>query len=163
MLGPVLATFGGTQASLSLAMPPLGRVVVLAAGVWALIGLLGWLRLRLVSGREIGTAATWDCGYAEPTPRMQYTSSSFAQPLTTLFGPLLRPVVRFAPPTGLFPRQASFASDTPDLAHRGVFVPVFRLVDRAGTKLRWLQHGNVHLYVLYIALTLLVLLVWQLG
>jgi hypothetical protein len=63
----------------------------------------------------------------------------------------------------LFPRQASFASDTPDLAQRGVFVPVFGLVDRAGAKLRWLQHGNVHLYVLYIALTLLVLLVWQLG
>jgi hydrogenase-4 component B len=162
-LGPVLAMFGVTQASLSLAMPPLGRLVVLAAGMWTLIGLFGWLRLRLVSGRQIGTATTWDCGYADPTPRMQYTSSSFAQPLTTLFGPLLRPVVRFAPPTGLFPRQASFASDTPDLAHRGVFVPVFGLVDRAGAKLRWLQHGNVHLYVLYIALTLLVLLVWQLG
>ncbi len=30
-------------------------------------------------------------------------------------------------------------------------------------RLRWLQHGRVQLYVLYIALALLVLLVWKLG
>jgi hypothetical protein len=29
--------------------------------------------------------------------------------------------------------------------------------------LRWLQHGRVHLYVLYVAATLLVLLLWKLG
>ena len=40
---------------------------------------------------------------------------------------------------------------------------MFGGIDRAGATLRWLQHGNVHLYVLYIALTLLVLLVWQLA
>ncbi len=31
------------------------------------------------------------------------------------------------------------------------------------SKLRWLQHGRIQLYVLYIALTILVLLVWKLG
>ena len=30
------------------------------------------------------------------------------------------------------------------------------------SKVRWLQHGNVHIYVLYIALTLIALLVWKL-
>ena len=29
------------------------------------------------------------------------------------------------------------------------------------SQLRWLQHGNVQLYVLYIAVTLIVLLVWK--
>jgi hypothetical protein len=162
-LAPVLAMFGGAHASLPRAVQPLWLVAGIAAALWVLIGLLAWLRLRLLARREIGTAVTWDCGYAQPTARMQYTSSSFAQPLTELFGVFLRPVVRFMSPKGLFPPQASFASATPDLAHRRVFAPVFGGIDRAGAKLRWLQHGNVHLYVLYIALTLLVLLVWQLG
>ena len=162
-LAPAVAILGAAPASLALAVSPLRHIVVLAAGTWILIGLLAWLRQRLLSGREIGATVTWDCGYARPTVRMQYTSSSFAQPLTALFVVFLRPVVRFIAPRGLFPRGASFASATPDLAHRGVFVPVFGVIDRAGAKLRWLQHGNVHLYVLYIALTLLVLLVWQVG
>jgi hypothetical protein len=31
------------------------------------------------------------------------------------------------------------------------------------SRLRWLQHGRVQLYILYIAVTLLVLLVWKLD
>ena len=31
------------------------------------------------------------------------------------------------------------------------------------SKLRWLQEGRIQLYVLYIALTILVLLIWKLG
>lgn len=36
-------------------------------------------------------------------------------------------------------------------------------IDSVLARWRWLQHGKVHLYVLYIALTLLVLLIWKLG
>ena len=162
-LAPVLAMFGVAQASLASGVQPLRPLVVIAAGVWVLAGLLACLRLRLLRHREIAASVTWDCGYARPTARMQYTSSSFAQPLTDLFAAVLRPVVRESPPSGLFAGPAAFSSQTPDLAHRGVFAPVFGGIDRAGATLRWLQHGNVHLYVLYIALTLLVLLVWQLA
>jgi hydrogenase-4 component B len=162
-LAPVLGMFGTADASLAPVLQPLRSLVGIAAGVWILVGLLVWLRLRLLRHREIGASVTWDCGYARPTARMQYSSSSFAQPLTGLFAAILRPVVRGGPPSGLFPEPTSFASQTPDLAHRGVFAPVFAGIDRAGARLRWLQHGNVHLYVLYIALTLLVLLVWQLA
>jgi NADH:ubiquinone oxidoreductase subunit 5 (subunit L)/multisubunit Na+/H+ antiporter MnhA subunit len=162
-LAPVLRMLGGAHASLAEAAQPLWLVVMIGAGLWVLIGLLAWLRLRLLSGRDIGAAVTWDCGYARPTARMQYTSSSFAQPLMELFAVFLRPVVRVVTPTGLFPREASFAGETPDFAHRGLFIPLFAGVDRAGAKLRWLQHGNMQLYVLYIAVTLLVLLVWELG
>jgi formate hydrogenlyase subunit 3/multisubunit Na+/H+ antiporter MnhD subunit len=162
-LGPVLAVLGGADAPLSAASPPLWTITGLAAGLWVLIGLLAWLRVRLLSQRTTAASVTWGCGYIRPTARMQYTSSSFAQPLTQLFAPVLRPVVRVIVPLGLFPRSASFASETPDLAHRGLFVPIFARVDRASAKLRWMQHGNMQLYVLYIAVTLLVLLVWKLG
>ena len=121
------------------------------------------LRFWLLSGHPVATTQTWGCGYARPTPRMQYTASSFAQPLTNLFSPLLQTRRRLIPPAGFFPRVASLATATPDLASAQVYAPAFSAIGRGLAALRWLQHGRVHLYVLYIALTLLVLLIWKLG
>jgi hypothetical protein len=94
---------------------------------------------------------------------MQYTGSSFSQPLTDLFGFALQSRRHLVRPEGLFPPHAAFGSETPDLWAQRLYGPVFTAIGRGLSGLRWLQHGQVHLYVLYIAATLLVLLVWKLG
>ena len=128
-----------------------------------MVGLLAVVRRRLLSGRKVERAPTWDCGYAACTPRMQYTASSFASPLLLLFRMFLRPRVGLHPPMGLFPKQASFESETPDVFLECLFRPVFAAIAWAASKLRWFQHGRIQLYVLYIALTILVLFIWKLG
>jgi hydrogenase-4 component B len=70
-------------------------LAVLAAGAVA----LQW-RLRT---QPLAWTETWGCGYTGPTPRMQYTASSFAQFLVTLFGWALRPTVHWPQLTSLFP------------------------------------------------------------
>lgn len=40
---------------------------------------------------HIGKTTTWGCGYAAPTPCMQYTASSFADMIVDLFAGILRP------------------------------------------------------------------------
>ena len=106
---------------------------------------------------------TWDCGYARPTARMQYTASSFAQPLTELFRLVLRTRVRAGRAGGPLPgASACWSRETPDVFREAVFRPAFAGIRRALDRLRMLQHGRVQLYVLYIVLTLLVLLVWKL-
>ena len=120
------------------------------------------LRRSLLGGRKVGTSATWGCGYARPTPRMQYTASSFAQPLTDLFRPLLGTRKRIVPPNGLFPVGAALKTETPDLTHEEMYRPMFERANDWLSQVRWLQHGKVQLYVLYIAITLVVLLVWKL-
>ncbi len=94
---------------------------------------------------------------------MQYTASSFAQPLTSIFQLLLRTRSHHSMMPGLFPRAASLTTETDDLSRTRLYQPLFVGIGRGLSSLRWLQHGQVHLYVLYIALTLLVLLVWKLG
>jgi NADH:ubiquinone oxidoreductase subunit 5 (subunit L)/multisubunit Na+/H+ antiporter MnhA subunit len=131
--------------------------------VLALIAGVALIRRQLLAGRQVGETGTWDCGYAAPTARMQYTGSSFAQPLTELFRPLLGTRRKFTPPSGYFPGPATLATDTPDVSRERAYRPAFLVVEDAMSRLRWLQHGNVQLYVLYIALTLLVLLVWKLS
>lgn len=129
----------------------------------SLAGGLMLLRRRLLSGRTVDEAPTWDCGYAAPTPRMQYTSSSFAWPLVELFRLFLQSRADVHPPHGLFPTRASLHTETPDLFRERLYRPVFWAIDRVAIKLHWLQQGRIQLYVLYIALTLLVLFAWKLG
>jgi formate hydrogenlyase subunit 3/multisubunit Na+/H+ antiporter MnhD subunit len=142
---------------------PLTWVVTGGAILLAVLGGLALLRKWLLAGREVGQAGTWDCGYVAPTSRMQYTASSFAQPLTDIFGLFLRTHRKGRLPEGLFPKDAMIETHTPDVFHEGIFRPAFLGAERLMERMKWLQHGRLQLYVLYIVLTLLVLLVWKLG
>jgi len=121
------------------------------------------LRRLLLKTRPINQAVTWDCGYAAPTASMQYTASSFAQPLGKLFQSVLRTQSHEQAPVGYFPESAHLASHTPDVATAYLFLPLFARIKRGLDGLRWLQQGRVQLYLLYIFITLVVLLVWKLG
>ncbi|MCL4204649.1 MAG: hypothetical protein KJ000_19350 [Pirellulaceae bacterium] len=143
-----------------------GVLSVVCGASWGLLaiagGLLVW-RKRLLSGRSVGRGPTWDCGYAAGSRRMQYTASSYASPLSVLFRGVLRQRLESREPTGLFPPHAGFRSETPDLFHTHLFRPAFQAVIWGSAKLRWLQRGRIQLYVLYIAVTVLSLLIWKLG
>jgi formate hydrogenlyase subunit 3/multisubunit Na+/H+ antiporter MnhD subunit len=145
------------DAARSLAWVTTGSAVLVAAACVVLM-----LRSRLLSKRQVAQTVTWDCGYARPTARMQYTGASFSQPLCDLFHALLLSRKRVEPPSGLFPQTARFETETPDAAEARVFRPVFSAVARALARLQTIQHGNVHLYVLSIVLTLIALLAWKL-
>jgi hydrogenase-4 component B len=175
LLGPILV--GGVRdvvasaaglSSAEVAVPAMVtesmRLIVLgAAALLAGVGALAFLRWRLLAGRSVTTATTWDCGYAAPNPRMQYTASGFAQPLTGLFHFVLRTHREYSPPSGLFPGDSALSTHTADPMYKSVYEPVFAGWGRVLAKQRWLQSGQMQLYVLYIALTLLLLLVWKLA
>lgn len=167
-LEPVIRTVTGQPADvinthLAAALSPLASVVAVVIAVLVLAIVLAIVRKSLLSGRDVGESPTWDCGFARPTTRMQYTASSFAQPLTDFFAPFLKTRKRLRPPKGLFPSEASLHTHTPDTAMDRLYRPLFHFVDWSVSKLSWIQHGRVNLYVLYIAATLLALLVWFLG
>jgi len=167
-LAPVLTEVTGlpsasVQAQVMRTAGPLGSVTGCALGLLALVVVVLSLRGRLLGGRPVGEVVTWDCGYLQPSPRMQYTASSFAQPLTDLFGLLLGTRQRLSRPEGFFPEAASLSTETPDICRERVYRPIFSGLGRGLFAFRWLQHGRVQLYILYIALTLLALLLWKLG
>jgi hydrogenase-4 component B len=162
-MGPVIAFARPSIPVGSVDMSPLASFVAAAAVMLVLIALLAALRRMLLRGREIGSSVTWDCGYAQPSARMQYTASSFAQPLTDLFALVLHTRGHTVAPAGLFPSAGSLETETPDVSREYLFQPAFTAVAWGLSKLRWLQTGNAHLYVLYIALTLIVLLGWKLA
>jgi hydrogenase-4 component B len=135
---------------------PLGGAALLVALGLALGVALRWLLVRRAGG--IRRASTWGCGYTRPAPRMQYTASSFAEPITRIFQPLLRSRVESDVPTAvIWPEPASWRSVTPDRALAGLYEPVFKSIERALLRLRGLQQGHLSTYLLYIVLTVLAL------
>lgn len=147
-----------------------GTTVRLAGGISMVFGalialtlVLVFIRRSLPRAKDEHADETWGCGYVRPTPRMQYTASSFAAPLTDLFATCLGTNQSGEGVRGFFPKHASFASHTPDIAREKLFKPLFLIIDRIIAPARKLQHGGIHLYVFYIFITLIVLLVWKVG
>jgi formate hydrogenlyase subunit 3/multisubunit Na+/H+ antiporter MnhD subunit len=127
-----------------------------------LAGILILIRQKLLSKNAVTESPTWDCGYLAANPRIQYTSSSFAQPIVDMFKSVLFSRSKAVKITKLFPQQAQFESSTPDVSSEYLYRPIFKWVDTVISKMRWVQYGVVQMYVLYIAITLIILLVWKL-
>jgi formate hydrogenlyase subunit 3/multisubunit Na+/H+ antiporter MnhD subunit len=167
-MAPLVASAAGLPAhpvadGLAAAARSLTPVTVAGILTLALCAGLAILRRGLLSGRTVARSETWACGYSLPTPRMQYTGTSFVQPLTRLVRSALGTRRDVNLPAGLFPSDASFATRTPDVVTERAIRPAFAVAARGLARLRWLQHGRLNLYMLYVALTLVVLLVWKLG
>ena len=148
------------RASLAPVAGSLGMVVAVFAVLIVVAGLAWALRSWRLARAGTRRAPVWGCGYPGATPRMQYTASSFAQPLTTQFRLFVRNRETLVPPSGYFPAHASYASDSGDPFLRLLFVPSFRWFSQAVSRMNVVQHGHTHVYVLYVAATLIALLIW---
>jgi len=154
----------GAAAQIALGAPgarpdaPFAALSLLALALVVLAGALGLaLRWRLRrSPRPSGP--TWDCGYAAPSARMQYSASSFAATLVRAFAFALLPRARPPQLAAVFPAASSFHSHVPDAVLDGLVLPASqRLADLLG-RLRVLQRGSVHAYLLYVWIALVALL-----
>jgi hydrogenase-4 component B len=131
---------------------------------WAQVGLAATAALavialwRRVKHNGLARAGTWDCGYAAPTPRMQYTAGSFAGILTGWFGWILRPQRHSHPPRDYFPKSASQEERTPETVLEQVVEPVGAGVLRLSAAVRRLQQGRLQAYILYLAVGLAALI-----
>ncbi len=137
-------------------LAPLRAITVAAMALVALTVLLS-LRLSLQSQVSQGVG-TWDCGYACPNSRIQYTASSFAQRIVEMFGWVLRP--RMHPPNlkGVFPKTTEMHSHVNDLMLDRLLVPVGRCIERGFDWCSRFQQGMIQHYLLYILITVILML-----
>ncbi len=105
--------------------------------------------------RRVRRCDAWDCGFAPPGNRMQYTATAFAQPIRRVFAHL------FLVDEAVVPRNDGGQRYQLTIGDRtwGIFyLPVARWVEAASRRVVRLQSGNVRLYLGWTLLTLLVLL-----
>jgi hydrogenase-4 component B len=143
-------------------LAPLTKVGLIYVPLAILCAALGWWLVRRIRNAP-ANVGTWDCGYARPTARMQYTSSSFAQMIVGTFSWILRPNVKRPKLDGPFPATDTFHSEVPDYVLDRLLVPATRQVDEQRRWVLWMQKGHLHAYLLFILATLVVLLLWEGG
>lgn len=131
--------------------------LLLIGGLLA-VSVLLWLRLRY---SIVEKGATWGCGYVAPTPRIQYTSSSFVEMLVGLFGWALRPRTHRPTDLALFPAKSNFHSEVTDTVLDEAVLPVFHNAAWLFSWCRVIQQGNVQAYLLYIFVAVVALLLWH--
>lgn len=141
-LTPVAPETGSYSAPLVVAL--LAAMAVAAAWLW---------RRGVV--RRVRRGDPWDCGFAMPDARMQYTATAFAQPVRRVFGLLFRidEGVETDNKGGLRHRLAVH-----DRAWNLLYLPIARVVDAGVRRVVRLQSGNVRIYLGWTLATLLVLL-----
>jgi hydrogenase-4 component B len=112
--------------------------------------------------RPATRTTTWDCGYAESSPRIQYTASSFAQMLVGLFRWAVLPDEHRPRLNGLFPAAGEhFESHAPDPVLDRLLLPGLSRGRSFLGLARVIQAGRIQAYLLYIVVTLVVLLAWS--
>lgn len=122
------------------------------------VPLLIWLAGRKASRSPSSPTPVWDSGIVAFKPRMQYTGTTFANPMRITFDMLYRPDVRVDrasdDPAGRSgPVHYSFRV-TP-VFQRYLYEPITRGVERLANRLRPLQSGDVNLYLLYVFLVVI--------
>ncbi|HUK84112.1 MAG TPA: proton-conducting transporter membrane subunit [Verrucomicrobiae bacterium] len=124
----------------------LSRVHLVVTGLATAAGVWLWRKVR---GSVFKRAVTWDCGYAAPTARMQYTAGSFAGIITEWFEWILCPQRHAHPVEGDFPAGAEFAQHTPETVLEFVVEPAGGWAMRLSQAARRFQHGRVQAYLFY--------------
>ena len=136
-----------------------GTQVLLAA----LVVLAGWGTWRLTQHRGVRRGMTWDCGYAMPTARMQYSSGSFAQIVVGWFRWLLRPRLLLRRPRGLAPVRSFRLERVPDTVLDVLIAPLGGAIMQLASGARRLQHGSLQAYIMYLVAGLVALGAMVLG
>jgi hydrogenase-4 component B len=162
-ISPVIGVVMGNPYSGEIKIASNYLLYVTAGSIVFIIFLLAIAGFRnfLLSRNTVGKSGTWDCGYAAPTARMQYTASSFAQPTIDLFQFFIRTKKKVIISDSYFPQVARFESHTADVSREGIFNPIFKAIENFFGRMQVMQEGRIHIYVLYVVVTLFILLFWK--
>lgn len=156
-----ISSFKIPPATEGIIMSPLSVVVIVLVILMTIIAVLILFKRIAMKFLPAEKAPTWGCGYAVPTARMQYTASSFAEPILRIFRNILGFDVKGNKPNGYFPKKEEISSHVIEASEDLFFRPIFQLIQSLSAKFKIIQYGYTQLYLLYIFVFLLILLIWK--
>ncbi|HWN32359.1 MAG TPA: hydrogenase 4 subunit B, partial [Pseudonocardia sp.] len=114
-------------------------------------------------------ARLWDCGGGPMSARMEYTATSFTEPLQRVFDGVLAPELDVAvshhEQSRYLVSAVAYRRSVPDGVERRLYTPVLAAVDAWGRAGRRLAPGSVHRYLGYgfypVCGLLIMLAVWR--
>jgi len=129
---------------------PLILLLIITAG-----GLFTMLVVKRYYHGRSRRGPAWDCGFPAQTPRMQDTAEGFGQPIRQIFEWFVEVVRQLPTPFDLHPH---YHAETRDRLWHYFYMPLKHLNELISIQVSKLQHGHIHIYLLYSFVTLLALL-----
>ena len=149
---PLIAGFEVTRF-----MPLMVNVSRTAALFLLVLLLLAGVRKLLYAGKDCSHAGTWGCGFTQPTVRMQYTGTSYADTILDFFQPFVRIRKKYTGISRIFPEKIAYDTHVEDIFANGSSW-LARSINYLLARLHWIQHGKIQLYIAYIVVAIVVLL-----
>jgi len=128
-------------------------------GMLVLGGLIYWLLHP--RGQVVRRVHFWSCGNPHVNTRMQYTATSFTQPLRRIFSGIYQPVEHIEidrPDHKLLTRGIRYEVHAQDMSWRFIYRPLLALSERMGDWVAKQHQRGVHAYLAYMFVTVLILL-----
>jgi hydrogenase-4 component B len=151
-------------AAVRLRLPQLSAQIWPLALVLAIVGLTAAVALAVrVLGHRRRRARAWDCGDGPLTARMEYTATSFAEPLQRVFDDVLAPEtdvdVTHARESEYMVAAVQYRQRIPDRVEARLYRPLIEWVGALGLAARRLASGSMHRYLAYMMTAVIVVLV----
>ncbi len=143
------------------AVAPLGRgAFLLLAGLVVLTALLALLLWK----RPQTQGLTWGCAFRFPTPRMAYSGEGYSELVFRHLLPrYMRPTVTGGKVEGVFPATVSLDQRSVDPILVRLLHPLFAGIADRCQRLRWVQQGQLWIYLFYIFIASAILMAWSVG
>ena len=153
---PSVMEQGSTVGSTSLS--PLLILAVLVLSVMVVYLLMN----KFGKFREARSEETWNCGTAL-TPQMEYTATSFSNPIRVMFRAIFQPSretkIEFVLKP-YFARHIKSKGAIKPFFEDALYRPLLKFFLKLADKVTALQSGSIHLYLGYIFATLVILLIF---
>lgn len=144
---------GGLMLRLAGVSGVISPLLITAALLLSVVGVLALVRLLSVRTRARRAARLWDCGAGPMSARMEYTATSFAEPLQRVFDDVLAPEsdldVTPVKESAYLVEAVQFHARVPDRIEHRLYDPVIAATAAVGDSARRLADGSVHRYLAY--------------
>lgn len=127
------------------------------------LGIFTFVRL-FSRGTKVRRYGTWDCGYKQLNPRMQYTATGFSKPVRIVFRWLYLPkreLVLTENCAKYSVNGAKYQISTRSIFEDFLYQPVVKNTFRLFRRLRFMiQTGSIHQYLVYILVMVILMLLY---
>jgi NADH:ubiquinone oxidoreductase subunit 5 (subunit L)/multisubunit Na+/H+ antiporter MnhA subunit len=138
------------------------------------IGMIGILILSTIfivyaikkyfdKNKIIAVSPTWSCGYVAPSPKMQYTASSFVKTYSNLIEPILSMHKSDVVLDQVFPEKKEYSSHNYDKLEFYLIDKNLKWLRKLLLKLNFLQNGRIQFYISYGLIFILLIILVSYG
>lgn len=141
----------------------LDPVALAALSVAVAVPVVLWSAVLVRRHPRVVDAPAWGCGRIRTSPRMQYTATSYAEPLMRVFDDALQPTrdieVTHVAESQYLADRVQYSQRVDDVIEVRLYAPVVRVANRVADAARRVQNGSITRYLAFAFAALVVALV----